>query len=423
MCTKSKSNKVNGTSQSRLRQHNIDVVITKIKQDAPITKKEIAVKTGLSFAKVNSISIILNSLGLITEAGKAESSGGRPSAIYQINPDFGYTIGCELSHKKVSTIVVDLNGRINSKHSVNFDIKKGKDSLIKKILNSIKAEIENMGQLREKLTGIGIAVAGLVNPQNGMSTPFPHLVTWGDIPLKEIIEKEFGLYCYVENVANAAALAELHYGIKRKADNILAINVGSGLGLGIILNGRLYSGVTGSAGEFGHITVDENGPLCMCGNVGCLETMASTTSVVNQAKTMIEKQVVSNLTTLIENDIDRLDFKMICDSAIEGDKLSFNLLDEMGKNLGEGIVTLINLLNPHMIIIGGEICCAKEVILQPILNVIQKRALEIPRKIAEVVFSTLGSNAGIIGAVIPVVEHFFSNLPEKISELDIALTN
>jgi predicted NBD/HSP70 family sugar kinase len=161
----------------------------------------------------------------------------------------------------------------------------------------------------------------------------------------------------------------------------------------------------------------------MCGNVGCLETMASTTAVINQAKSLLEKQVVSNLNSLIQNDIDRLDFKMICDSAKQGDKLSFNLLDEMGKNLGEGIVTLINLLNPGMIIIGGEVCCAKDIILQPIMTVIQKRALEIPRKAAELTFSTLGTNAGLIGAVIPVIEHFFSNLPQQISEFDLVLNN
>ncbi|MCB0283640.1 MAG: ROK family protein [Calditrichae bacterium] len=404
-----------GRSQSRLRQHNINVVIAKIKQDQPITKREIATKTGLSFAKVNSISITLTNLGLINEIGKAESGGGRPSAIYQINPNFGYTIGCELSHKKISTIIVDLNGKIHSKNSVKFDIQEGKESLLLKILDSIHIEIDKSDKIKQKIIGIGIAVAGLVNPQNGMSTPFPHLVNWGDIPLKKIIEDEFGLFCYVENVANSAALAELNYGVKKNADNILAVNVGSGLGLGIVLNRSLYIGATGSAGEFGHITVDENGPLCMCGNVGCLETMASTTSVVNRAKSMLDKQVVSSLLTMSDNDIDRIDFKMICESALQGDKLSFNLLDEMGRNLGEGIVTLINLLNPQMIIIGGEIFCAKDILLQPILTVVQKRALEIPRKKAEVMFSALGSNAGLMGAVIPVMEHFYSALPKQIS--------
>ena len=416
MNTKPKNILSKGGSQTRLKQHNIDLVISRINKDAPITKKEIVKKTGLSFAKVNSITMNLLSIGLIKETGKAESNGGRPSAMYKINPNFGYIISCELSHKKINTIVVDLNAKIISKHSVAFDIKLGKDSLISKILECIKIELENTKFSIDKIIGIGIAVAGLVNPQNGMSTPFPHLVDWGDIALKDIVEKAFGLYCYIENVANAAALAELNYGVKKEVDNILALNVGSGIGLGIILDGRLYHGITGSAGELGHITVDENGPLCMCGNVGCLETLASTTAVVIQAKEMLIKQVVSRLTTLANGNPDNIDFKLICESAFQGDKLAFSLLDEMGRNLGEGIVTLINLLNPKKIIVGGEVCYAKEMVMRSILNVVQKRALEIPRKVAEIVFSTIGSDAGIIGATVPVIEHYFSVLPKHVAE-------
>lgn len=407
----------NGGSQTTLRKENIARVVKAIKKHGLITKKETTIETGLSFAKVNSIVTMLNSIGLITETGKVESNGGRPSALYQINPEYSYVLGCELSHKNVSTIVMDLKGKIIDKHSAEFDIDAGKDSLIAKILSSIQSQIDNLGFPKDKLIGIGIAVAGLVNPQNGLSTPFPHLVDWGDIALKDIVEKEFGLYCHVENVANAAALAQLNYGIVNKADNILALNVGSGLGLGIILDGRLYRGTTGTAGEFGHITVDENGPLCMCGNVGCLETMASTSAVVNQAKEMLGKQVASSLTLLAEGKDKSLNFKMICEAAFNGDKLSFNLLDEMGRNLGEGIVTLINLLNPSIIIIGGEVCWAKNLILQPIENMIQKRALEIPRKVSKIAFSTLGGNAGIIGATVPVLEHFFSIQPEQIADL------
>lgn len=416
MDIKSNNIKINGGSQTRLREHNIDVVIRKINQDAPITKKEIATQTELSFAKVNSITMKLLHIDLITETGKTVSGYGRPSALYQVNSDFGYAIGCELSHKKVSTIIVNLKGEIIFEHHDSFEIQEGKDSLILKILNSIKASLDNFGFPKRKLIGIGIAVAGLVNPQTGISTPFPHLVDWGDIALKDIIEKEFGLYCYVENVANAAALAELNYGVRKNIDNILALNVGSGLGLGIILDGRLYKGVTGSAGEFGHITVNENGPLCMCGNVGCLETLASTTAVVCRAKEMLEKQVMSKLSSLANGNPDSIDFKMICESAFRGDKLAFNLLDEMGRNLGEGIVTLINLLNPGLIVVGGEVTCAKDLILQPIMNVVQKRALESPRKATEIVFSNIGRNAGIIGATVPVIENFFSVLPKHITE-------
>lgn len=412
---RTKTKIVRGGSQTRLKQHNIGEVINRIRLDGPITKKEVVTKTGLSFAKVNSITKDLLALKLITESGKAESSGGRPSAIYQINPKYGCIIACELSHKKISTIVMDLNAKIVSKHSVGFDVKAGRDSMLEKVISCIRTEINNLKFPREKIVGIGIAVAGLVDPSTGLSTPFPHLVDWGEIELKEIIENEFDLYCHIENVANAAALAEYNFGVKKVSDNILALNVGSGLGMGIILDGRLYKGITGSAGELGHITVDENGPLCTCGNVGCLETLASTNAIVMNARKMLQRQVSSSLNNVTENDTSKVNFKLICEAAFQGDKLSFNLLDEMGRNLGEGIVTLINLFNPKMIIVGGEVCYAKDIILQPLLNVVHRRALEIPRKVTEIVFSNIGSDAGIIGVTVPVMERYFSKLPDKIA--------
>jgi hypothetical protein len=189
---KSKIVVVKGGSQTSLKQHNINLVMRSIYQDAPITKKEIMLKTGLSFAKVNSITMDLLSIGLITETGKAESNGGRRSAIYQINPDYGFVIGCELSHKKVTTIIVDLKAKIISQHATAFDIKLGKESLIAKFLDSIRTELDILVNSKKKVIGIGIAVAGLVNPQTGMSTPFPHLVDWGDLALKETLRRNSG---------------------------------------------------------------------------------------------------------------------------------------------------------------------------------------------------------------------------------------
>jgi len=406
----------NGGSQAALRKDNIARVVSALRQLGLSTKKEITIETGLSFAKVNTITMMLNSLGLISETGQKVSSGGRPSAMYQINPDYGWVIGCELSHKQVNIIVINLKGKIISKNSVPFNISEGKKNILTILLNSIKTEINFLQNSKNKLIGIGVAVAGLVDPHNGVCSPFPHLANWGDIALKDIIEKEFGVYCCVENVANAAALAQLNYGVAKgtKYSNILALNVGSGLGLGIIINRKLYKGASGSAGEFGHITMDENGPLCNCGNVGCLETLASTSAVVKKANEMVKKQVISELNNIKSKD--DLTFEQICDAALKGDKLAFGLLDEMGRYLGESIVTLINLFNPEMIIIGGSVCCAKDIIFQPIMNVVQKRALEIPRKAVEIVFSNLIGNAGILGAIVPVVEHFLSIMPDYVTD-------
>ena len=398
----------NGGGQGYFRTRNISLVVNTLNKFEPVTKKELVNKTGLSFAKINSIIQTLDKNNFAIEAGKEDSDGGRPSTLYQINPDYRYIIGCELGHTRIHTIVGNLKCDILYTDTVNFETSSGKDVVIQLLIESINNAIKTLKSPKQKLLGIGVAITGLVNQKEGTVHPFQHLSHWGEIPLKEIIEKEFKTNVYIDNLANAAALAELNLGKGKGKKNLLFIDVGPGVGMGIILNKKLYEGTTGSAGEFGHITVDENGPICVCGNVGCIETLVSTKAIVHSAKDMIERGVLSSLRELSSGDINKITFKMICEAAIEGDKLSFNLLDNMGKNLGEGIVTIINLLNPEMIVLGGEIDQNCGPVLDSIMNIVQKRALEIPRKATEVLFSALSDNVFVIGATVPIIEKFFS---------------
>ncbi len=398
----------NGGGQSYFRARNISLVINTINQFEPITKRDLVDRTGLSFAKINSIIQTLNKSKLTFETGKEESGGGRPSALYQINPNYRYIAGCELSHNKVHTIIGNLKGEILYNKTIFFEKFSSKELLIQTLIENIQEAISEANITPKKLLGIGVAVAGLVNPKDGAARPFPHLADWGDLSIKHLLEEKLKMHVHVENVANAAALAELNYGEGKGKKNLLFLDIGTGVGMGIILNGKLYAGASGSAGEFGHITVDENGPICACGNVGCIETIASTKAVVRKAKDMIYQGVLSSLRELSSENIENINFKMICAAANNDDKLSFNLLDDMGKNLGEGIVTIINLFNPETIVLGGEIGDDCRTVLDSIMNVVQKRALEIPRRATEILFSSLGDDVNVIGSTIPLIEKFFS---------------
>ena len=400
-----KENTIKG--QTLLRQRNVSVVVGKIYSDGPITNREIVNTTGISFAKVNTITTLLNKAGLIIEDGKEESIGGRRSALYDINPNFRFIIGCQLSHTRIHTIISNLKGEIILGEVRPYNKEDGKESVLKKLTELIDQVIKKSGIPMNKFLGIGFSIAGLFNPNDGSAIPFPHLVNWGSVAFKEILAEKFKLPSYILNVANAAALAEQNFGLGKGKSSILYLNVGSGLGMGIILNGKLYEGVSGSAGEFGHISIDDHGPLCKCGNLGCLEAVASTEAVVNQAKTLLQKGVNSILMSMIESDVDKLDFDLICEAANASDKLAYNLIDKMGQDIGEGIVTLINLFNPERIIIGGKITAAENIVNNSMMNIVQKRALEIPRRHTEIVFSNMGINSGTIGATIPIIEDFF----------------
>lgn len=402
-----KESKVKG--QTLLRERNVSVVVDKIYSEGPITNREIVNNTYISFAKVNTITSVLNKIGLIVEGGKEESIGGRRSTLYNINSNFRYTVGCQLSHTRIHCIIGNLKGKIILEEVRPYNKEDGKEAVLNSLIELIDQLIKKSGIPINKILGIGLSIAGLYNPNDGTALPFPHLVKWGNVAFKEILAEKFELPSYILNVANAAALAELNFGLGKNKNSILYLNVGTGLGMGIILNGKLYEGVSGSAGEFGHISVDDHGPLCECGNLGCLEAIASTHAIVKQAKTLLQEGVSSSLLNLVDHDISKIDFDLICHAANESDKLAYNLIDKMGQNLGEGIVTLINLFNPERIIMGGKIGRAKNIVSTSITNIIQKRALEIPRRNTEIVFSKMETNSGTIGSTVPIIEDFFKN--------------
>ncbi|MFA7420915.1 MAG: ROK family protein [Melioribacteraceae bacterium] len=402
-----KQNTVKG--QTLLRERNVSVVVDKIYSGGPITNREIVNNTYISFAKVNTITSMLNKIGLIIEDGKEESIGGRRSTLYNINRNFRYTVGCQLSHTRIHGIIGNLKGEIILEEVRPYNKEDGKEAVINSLIDLIDQVIKKSNIPVNKILGIGLSIAGLYNPNDGTAIPFPHLVKWGNVAFKEILAEKFKLPSYILNVANAAALAEQNFGLGKNKNSILYLNVGTGLGMGIILNEKLYEGVSGSAGEFGHISVDDHGPLCECGNLGCLEAIASTQAIVKQAKALLHEGVSSSLMTLVDHDVNKIDFDLICHAANESDKLAYNLIDKMGQNLGEGIVTLINLFNPERIIIGGKIGSAKNIVSTSIMNIVQKRALEIPRRNTEIVFSKMGSHSGTIGATVPIIDEFFKN--------------
>ncbi len=398
-----------GGSQSLLGKRNTSLALKTIYDRGSLTKREIANTTGLSIAKVNSLVSTLTQVGIVFESGKEESLGGRRSALYELNAEFKYVIGCQLSHTQVHTIVCNLRGKIITETLRPYRKSDGKKIVIDLILDSISSVMRDSGLPKTKFLGIGMAIAGLVNPIDGTTMPFPHLVKWGNVSFDSILVKEFDLPCHVINVANAAALAEHKVGAAKGNNNILFLNIGTGLGMGILFNGKLYEGTTGTAGEFGHITVDEYGPLCECGNVGCLEAIASTKAIVIEGQHLLRQGVHSTLSEMNHDDYDNLTFEDICHAAENGDKLAFGLIDKMGENLGEGIVTLINLINPQMIVLGGRIVKAQELIITAIMNTVQRRALEIPRRQVQIVFSRLDGAAGTIGSAIPIIEQLLEN--------------
>jgi glucokinase len=249
------------------------------------------------------------------------------------------------------------------------------------------------------LHSISIAAAGAIDTDNGIITVSPNLPDWVDIPLRDITQAAYGISIFLLNDANAAALGEHRLGAGKGSANLIYITVSTGIGGGIIIDNKLYSGTSGSAGEIGHMTIDVNGPVCNCGSTGCLETLASGTAVAREAINRIKNGEKSSLTETIK-EIENITTKDVGQAATDGDALALAIIDRASYYLGVGLANLVNILNPDIIIVGGGLSKLGDLLLEPAREVVQERAFQLPAQAVRIVPSQFGDDAGIIGAAV-----------------------
>jgi glucokinase-like ROK family protein len=270
--------------------------------------------------------------------------------------------------------------------------------------------IEKSGIDPSKLIGIGISSPGLIDSRTGINYTY---LFFGKKSICEILRTKFNRPVFIENDAKAAALAEYRFGLAKGKKDVLVILLDWGIGLGLLLDGKLYRGTSGFAGEFSHIPMVEDGLLCRCGKNGCLETIASGYSMVQLAKEGINSGKSTMLNSLAENEQDKIDAKMIVDAAQNGDQFSINILSEVGFNLGKAIAILIQLYNPELIVLGGRIAEARQYITIPVqqsLNIYCMRQL---CEHTSIVVSEMGQHLGIMGAVAVAMERVFDNYKKQ----------
>lgn len=402
--------KITDLSHSPLsRQYTASAIFANIFHNGPITQREMSQTAGLSFATVTSAVSGLEKKGIIRRSDESSTNGGRPAALYKCNSTYRYVMGIEARKDELLFLVSDLAGDVLTQKRVPFDKKVGKDAFLTLLIQGAKEQIDVFKGKEKKFLGIGIGAAGLVNPDDGSVAILSHLSNWGSVPVKKALEEEIGLKVFVHNLAAAAALGESWYGLGRGRKNFLYLSVTDGVGGGIVINGRLYTGASGTAGEFGHITVDDHGPVCTCGNVGCLETFISIPSIIESARKSLSDGVSSAIQEIAGGPDGAITFTTLIEAARREDKLAYKLFTDVGRYLGEGVVSLVNLLNPELIVIGGDLVQAGNLILNPVKDVLKRQALEVARKSVEIVFSELGGSASALGSVVPLIEEFVAS--------------
>ena len=369
-------------------------VLRSIYFNGPLSNSELAKQIKLSTPKINSLLLELIEEGLVNELGRGDSSGGRRPNIYGLVEDGFYVIGITLNiTRTIISIFNSCNEQVSGPHY--FPVKmEPKLEIFSQVKEKLDKVIRESNIDPEKILVVGIELPGLNNIKEGTNlTYFPEVKN-----LYSELREIFGIPVYFNHDTKVRTFAEQHFGLAKNKKNVLMLQVDWGLGLGIIVNGKLYSGKSGYSGEFGHIPIVTNGPLCVCGKQGCLETVVSAKAIAKQARDAIQKGSSSLISDLVQNDFEKIDISMVIQAANSGDQFAISLFSEAGKWLGQGIAYLIQIFNPELIILSGQVAVASQFILAPIQQAIHTFSNRDISNDTEIVFSELGPKAGTMGA-------------------------
>ncbi|HEX9509111.1 MAG TPA: ROK family transcriptional regulator [Puia sp.] len=368
------------------------------------TITDLSKEFNVSTPKINDLVLELIKDGLIRDYGKTVSGVGRRPNLYGLEPDSFFFIGIEVKQAYINIGLMDFQKNlIHTADKISYTLDNTPESL-EQLCSIINGFIMSLSIRPEKILGIGINLSGRVNHTTGYSYSY---FNFDEAPLSKIIEKKIGIYTYLENDSRAMAYGEFCCGVVNGEKNVLFINIDYGIGMGIQINGQLYYGKSGFAGEFGHIPIFDNEIICHCGKKGCLETEASGNALIKAFIQKLEEGATSIVTKKHPHFSDiRLDD--ITEAANKDDMLSIELIAQMGEKLGRGIATIINLYNPELIILGGSLSLTGDTILLPVKSAINKYSLSIVSNDTQLKLSKLGERAGVMGACLLVRDKLLS---------------
>ena len=360
----------------RLSQLNTLQMLETIRIEGSISRSQVAEKTGTSPFLASKICDKLLATRFIIEAGQGDSTGGRRPALLSLSPDLGRLIGVNLGAVNVRIAMTDFSGALIDYVKDRSCADQGPDVAIHHLMELIDQMLEKSGLSYSSLDAIGIGVSGVIERNTGVTLFWPKLPLWVNVPVKKMLEERYKTLVKLEDASRTQAFAEYRLGGANSAEHFIYIAVGAGIGAALFLNGKLYQGAGGFAGEFGHITVSETGPLCSCGNRGCLETMVSASALIRKVQNGLSAGLSNTLMQIAQGNSQNVSVEMLAEAARKGDRFSLRLLSEAGEHLGRAIVGLINLLNPGLIVIGAGVASAVgDLILPEIQRAVRDRAI------------------------------------------------
>ncbi|MDF2927562.1 MAG: hypothetical protein K0R57_6476 [Paenibacillaceae bacterium] len=375
-----------------VKKINKSIVLELLQKQSPISRASMAKLTGLTKATVSTLVAELMEENLLDEIGMGESSGGRKPVMLVFRQEAGYAIGVDLGVNYIHAVLTDLKGELVHEKRQSLKGILEADQVLAELKACLRQLIELAPASPYGIVGIGVGVPGITD--NKGTVLFAPNLGWRDVPLKRLLEEEFGMPVTIDNEANAGAVGEKEFGAGRDAANLIYISIGVGIGTGIIMNNELYRGASGYSGEMGHISIQADGKPCRCGNLGCWELYASENALLAEAAGVFPdgKGELEDLIAL----------------ARQGNSTVLELFARTGHYLGVGITNIINIFNPELIIIGNRFAEAENWLGASIRQVIETRALPYHRDRMRLEFAGPGHRSNVTGAASFAISRFFA---------------
>lgn len=402
-----------GADHRLLRELNRLLILNCVREAGPLARVQIAQQTNLSRTTVSNIIDTLLQEGFVREGDllDAAPAGGRRAMLVHFNADAGHILGVDVGRTHLAMLITNLEAEIVARRSGPFEMEQGPEVCLPQLIAELRAFVEDSGIPWDHIVGIGLGIPGPLDMQQHKLSSPPGMPSWDNVDVWQAIRQAFNVPLYLDNDANMGALSESRCGAAIGSNYLAYVKVGTGIGAGLIFNDRIYRGQGGSAGELGHVTLDENGPLCYCGNRGCLETLAGAHAIVEDARrglSLASRQqageVLSPPALAARNNIDITD---VIQAAQSSDAASLAALERAGERLGVAIAGLINLFNPSHVIIGGGVARAGELLLDPLRRAASSRSLPAAWKGTHILSGQLDDTAVALGAASLVIDAAF----------------
>ncbi len=384
-------------------------LIDLIRRHSELTKADLVNLTRYSRTKITTSIDSLLQKKYIRENHTTEYSGGRRAKTYSLNGGLGLVAGVDIGATSIDLAVADFSRKILARYGEPALVREGPIKILGRVCNLLEKMIQENGLDTDHLRGIGIGVPGPVDFALGTAVSPPIMPGWDRYPIFQTVQQWFpSANVVVDNDVNVMALGEIHAGIGVGARNLIFVKIGTGIGAGIVCERKIYRGTSGCAGDIGHISVNKTEPICNCGNIGCLEAVAGGSAIAERA---LQGALAGKSPVLLQyhHKNDRsLSAMDVGSAAREGDAFAIELIRESGQLIGDVLASLVNFYNPDKIVIGGGVSNLGDLLLSSIRQAVLKRSLPLATRNLQIVFSSMGGDAGIVGAVNLAMDYIFT---------------